>query len=194
VNYLAHLYLAGDNEQAIIGSLMGDFVKGRIDPARPRAIREGILLHRRIDTFTDAHPVVLQSKRRLHPDFRRYAGILIDMFYDHYLARDWSRYATEPLAPFARRVYAIISEHDENLPAKMQHSMHYILRNDLLLSYREIDGIARALRGIEGRLSRPSRLGEAISELDRHYLSLQQDFERFFPQLVEYVRSLDAER
>jgi acyl carrier protein phosphodiesterase len=192
MNYLAHVYLAGEDEQAIIGSLMGDFVKGRVDPQRPRAIREGIWLHRRIDTFTDAHPLVLQSKRRVHPDFRRYAGILVDMFYDHYLARDWTRYAAGPLEPFARRVYAIVDMHYDKLPPKMQRSMRYMLRHDLLQSYRDIDGIARALRGIEGRLSRPSRLGEAAGELERHYLALQQDFEGFFPQLVAHVQDLDA--
>lgn len=190
MNYLAHLYLAGDDPQALVGSLMGDFVKGRIDPARPRAIRDGIRLHRRIDAFTDAHATVLHSKRRLHPDFRRYGGILIDVFYDHFLARDWSHYADKPLEPFVHRVYAIMSDHHDRLPSRMQRSMRYMVGNDLLLSYRDIDGIARALRGIETRLSRPSRLGEAVSELETHYGALRQDFKDFFPQLITFARQV----
>ena len=101
MNYLAHLYLAGDDSELLIGGLMGDFVKGRVDPARPAAVRAGILLHRRVDSFTDQHPVVRRSKARIDPEFRRYAGILVDLFFDHFLACDWPAYSRQPLPQYA---------------------------------------------------------------------------------------------
>lgn len=156
MNYLAHLYLAGDDSELLIGGLMGDFVKGRVDPARPAAVRAGILLHRRVDSFTDQHPVVRRSKARIDPEFRRYAGILVDLFFDHFLACDWPAYSRQPLPQYARRIYRILNRQLPSLPPRMQHSVLYMVRNDLLVSYREIDGIRRALSGIERRLSRPA--------------------------------------
>lgn len=139
MNYLAHLYLVDDDPESLVGSLMGDFVKGGVNPARPPTIRHAILQHRRIDSFTDAHPLVKRSKQCIHPEFRRYAGILVD--------------------------------------------------NDLLASYQTVDGIGRALRGVETRLRRPSRLGEAVSELENAYPMLCDDFRDFFPELIRFVAS-----
>lgn len=190
MNYLAHLYLSDDDPDSIIGSLMGDFAKGRVDPDLPPAVRRGILIHRRIDSFTDAHPVFGRSRHRIRPEFRRYAGILIDLFYDHFLARRWSRYADMPLEDFAQRVYRIMQEHQHGLPPAMQRSMSYMVRNRLLQSYRDTAGIARALQGIETRLKRPSRLHRAVAELEERYQDLGGDFAEFFPELVTYVDSL----
>lgn len=190
MNYLAHLYLAGDDPGSRIGSLMGDFAKGRIDPSLSCAVRQGIWLHRRIDAFTDAHPLVRRSKRRMRPEYRRYAGILVDLFYDHFLAAQWDRYCRHPLDVFARDVYRILRAHQHGFPEPMQRSMRYMREHDLLQSYREIAGIARALRGIEGRLQRPSRLREAASELEHNYRPLADDFADFFPDLIRHVRQL----
>ena len=187
MNYLAHLYLAGDDAEALLGSLMGDFVKGRVDPARPPALHHAILQHRRIDSFTDAHPLVKRSKQRIRPEFRRYAGILVDVFYDHFLATQWDWYTEVPLDEFAQTVYEQVDRHLPALPPRMQQSMRYMLANDLLRSYRTVDGIGQALRGIETRLRRPSRLGEAVSELEIAYPALRGDFTEFFPQLITFV-------
>lgn len=187
MNYLAHLYLAGNESESVIGSLMGDFVKGRVDPARPPALRHAIFQHRRIDSFTDAHPLVRRSKRRIGPEFRRYAGILIDVFYDHFLATEWQRYAAVPLDEFAEQVYTQVNRHLSALPPRMQVSMRYMVANDLLGSYRTVDGIGQALQGIETRLRRPSRLGEAVTELENAYWALRGDFTEFFPQLIQFV-------
>ena len=166
---------------------MGDFVKGRVDPARPPALRHAIFQHRRIDSFTDAHPLVKRSKQRIHPEFRRYAGILIDVFFDHFLATEWRRYAAVPLDEFVEHVYNQVNRHLQALPPRMQLSMRYMVANDLLRSYRTVDGIGQALRGIETRLPRPSRLGEAVTELESAYLALRGDFTEFFPQLIRFV-------
>ena len=194
MNYLAHLYLAGDDSESFIGSLMGDFVKGTIDRNLPPTIRHAVWLHRRIDSYTDAHPTVINSKRRIRPAFRRYAGILVDLYYDHFLARDWCDYSDVTLDDFARAVYRVLDVHHHRFPARMQRSMVYMRENDLLQSYREISGIERALRGIETRLKRPSRLREAIVDLEHNHLALAEDFAAYFPDLVGYVRQLDSRR
>ena len=187
MNYLAHLYLAGSEPEAVIGSLMGDFVKGRVDPTLSPGLRHAILQHRRIDSFTDANPLVKQSKQRIRSDFRRYAGILVDVFYDHFLATEWRSYAEVPLDEFVEMVYEQVSQHLDTLPPRMQHSMRYMVNNDLLRTYRTVDGIGWALRGIETRLKRPSRLGEAVIELENAYEALCGDFTEFFPQLTRFV-------
>ncbi len=191
MNYLAHLYLADDDAESLIGSLMGDFVKGRVDEGLPAGIRNGVLLHRRVDSFTDAHPVVLRSKARIRPEFRRYAGILIDMFYDHFLARQWHEYASQPLEHFSQRVNQIFADRLHTFPPRMQHSMAYLISNDLLMSYREVGGIAHALAGIEGRLKRPSGLRHAAAELHTNYADLLRDFGEFFPELIDFTRDSD---
>lgn len=187
MNYLAHLYLAGADPEARLGNLMGDFVKGPVPEDLPDAWRAGIRLHRRIDSYTDRHPVVLRSKRRIAPQFRRYGGILIDLFYDHLLTRQWPLYHDQPLEDFVREVHRLIERRLPELPPRMQRSMQYLLATDLLLAYREIDGIGRALSGLERRLSRPSNLGAARVELDRHYDALDEDFAAFFPELIAYT-------
>ncbi len=191
MNYLAHLYLADDDPESVIGSLMGDFVKGRIDGTLSGALRWGITVHRKIDSFTDANAVFRGSKRRLRPEFRRYGGILVDLYYDHFLAVNWHRYSDVPLEDYSQRVYRILEEHRRNLPSRMQRSVSYMIANDLLLSYRDVIGIRRALQGIEGRLKRESRLSEAVLDLRRNYASLKTDFDRFFPELIGYVRHLE---
>jgi acyl carrier protein phosphodiesterase len=192
MNYLAHLYLADPDPEAWLGSLMGDFAKGAIDPGLPPAIRQNIELHRRIDAFTDAHPAVGASKDRLRREFRRYGGILVDIFYDHFLASDWARFATLPLSHFAHSVYGVLTVHYDTLPVSMRRSVSYMIANDLLLSYRDIAGVERALRGIEGRLKRPSRLSEAVADLRAHYPSLRTDFGLLFPALIAYVAETKA--
>lgn len=194
MNYLAHLYLASNDAESIIGSLMGDFVKGRVDPDLPATRRAAILQHRRIDSFTDAHAVVKRSKQRIRPEFRRYAGILIDVFYDHFLATAWPTYAKVPLDDFTENIYGHINRQLHGLPPRMQQSMRYMLAHDLLGSYRSVQGIGQALRGIETRLRRPNRLGEAIGELEASYGPLCTDFSEFFPLLIRFVDEDEAMR
>ena len=193
MNYLAHLYLADPKPDAWVGNLMGDFVKGPLDDSLKPVWRQGIVLHRAVDHYTDQHPVFLRSKHRISPPYRRYAGILIDMFYDHLLAVSWPQYSEQNLRLFTRAVYAALRQRYAQLPPRMQKSVSYMLMNDLLLSYRQTEGIARALRGIEGRLRRPSGLGNAITQLDTHYDQLHDDFQLFFPELIDHVKALKAQ-
>ncbi|MDC6485203.1 ACP phosphodiesterase [Luminiphilus sp.] len=187
MNYLAHLLLADKTSNSFLGSLMGDFVKGAVDKTLPEGLRTAIVQHRRIDSFTDAHPVVKRSKNRINPEFRRYAGILIDVFYDHFLATQWTKFSDEPLTAFTTQVYAHLNQQSHLAPQQMQRTLSYMTHYDLLGSYREIDGIHRALCGIEGRLKRPSQLGRAIIELQQNHNELLVDFMDFFPELVQFV-------
>ncbi len=189
MNYLAHLYLSDSDPGFLVGSLMGDFIKGRVGHEFEPSLRQGILLHRRIDSFTDAHPLIRRSKARISPEFRRYAGILVDIFFDHFLASQWSRWSDTPLDEFASAVYGILGERQATFPERMQRSMRYMVSNRLLQSYRDIEGVHHALRGIETRLKRPSRLGDSISELEQNYSVFSSDFGQFFPVLIDYVDS-----
>ena len=187
MNYLAHLHLSNPEPDAWIGNLMGDFVKGPIPDSLAPGIKQGVKLHRAVDQYTDKHPIFLRSKRRISPAYRRYAGILIDMFYDHYLALSWSHYSEQYLHHFAREVYTVLRNKQAQLPPRMQGSVSYMLANDLLNTYQQPATIAQSLRGIERRLKRPSRLGEAISELYANYSEFENDFHDFFPQIRNYT-------
>ncbi|MDX1605838.1 MAG: acyl carrier protein phosphodiesterase, partial [Candidatus Competibacterales bacterium] len=154
------------------------------------AVRDGIRLHRRIDRYTDAHPLFRRSRQRLHPDYRRYGGILIDLFYDHLLAVQWEHHHPQTLDAFVSDIHRLLRARWDELPPRMQHSMRYLLAHDLLRSYRHRSGVATALRGLERRLSRPSNLGMAIEELDRHGREFEADFTLFFPDLITHTRYL----
>ena len=194
MTYLAHLYLSDSDPDSRVGSLMGDFVKGRVGDDFKPSVREGILLHRKVDSFTDAHPFIRQSKARISPGFRRYAGILVDIFYDHFLATRWHQWSDVSLDEFAGEIYGMLRERQDTFPESMQRSMRYMVSRRLLQSYREIGGVHDALRGIETRLKRPSRLGESVRELEQNYTALRSDFEQFFPLLVEFTQVQSGRR
>ncbi|MBA1146029.1 DUF479 domain-containing protein [Ectothiorhodospiraceae bacterium WFHF3C12] len=190
MNYLAHLHLAEDSDDALVGNLLGDFVKGR--PERldyPDAIRRGILLHRRVDSFTDRHPVFRTSRARLGAPYRRFAGIIIDLAYDHFLARDWADYHDEPLPSFAARTYRALARHHHRLPPRLQRMAPVMSEQDWLSAYRELDNIERSLAGIARRLSRPTPLPWAGEQLRLHYAGLEADFNAFMPDLEAFARA-----
>jgi acyl carrier protein phosphodiesterase len=149
-------------------------------------------MHRKIDAFTDIHPWVIASKRRLRPTFRHYRGLLVDVFYDHFLARNWNQYSSVCLPRFASHVYQIFQEQYQSFPVSMQRSVNDMIRENRLVSYAQIAGIARALQGIETRLRRPYPLGSATLDLKQNYTGLAADFKRFFPELMAYVVKLKA--
>jgi acyl carrier protein phosphodiesterase len=190
MNYLAHLYLAGDAPEAIVGNLMGDFVKGSALSEYSEPIRAGIRLHRRIDAFTDAHPVVAGSRRLIGPEHRRYAGVLVDIFYDHFLARSWAAYSSVPLPEFAARVYQVLRTHDRLLPDRLRRVAASMSANDWLGSYAEVVGIEAALARAARRLTRENAMAAGAAELTANYDGLRAHFDCFFPALVQYVRGL----
>ncbi|GAB4356023.1 MAG: ACP phosphodiesterase [Gammaproteobacteria bacterium] len=190
MNYLAHFYLSEDTPAAHAGSLMGDFVKGRLNGAYPSGIERAIRIHRAVDSFTDRDQTVLRSRRRIDPAYRLMRGIMVDVFYDHFLARHWSRFSEEPLESFTQRVYAALAEHRPYFADPLALVAARMADEDWLGSYRDIAGIEAILGRMSRRLSRPNRLAEGAAELRTHYRSLEQDFFEFLPRLERYTEQL----
>ena len=188
MNFLAHLSLSGTDPRVLVGNFIGDFVKGRamlktFDPG----IVKGIELHRGIDFFTDSHSVVMESKRRLQPKYHHYAGVIVDMFYDHFLAANWKTYYLEDLQEFARRAYRLIEEHDSVLPEPVKRLLPYIIQGNWLVSYSSTEGIHRALSGMARRTLHESGMNEAVVDLKLFYEDFKSEFERFFPDLQQWA-------
>jgi acyl carrier protein phosphodiesterase len=188
VNFLAHLFLSNDTPELLVGNLMGDFVKGRLDGRFPPGIEQGILLHREIDSFAGQNRHFLRSKRRLDQSFGLYRGVLVDLFYDHFLAAHWEDYAYVPLSVFISDAWQVLCEYREFLPDKLQRIMPFMFR-DWLPSYSTIGGIAAVLHRISRfRLKRANRLREGAEALSRHYGGLYGDFRKFIPELIAFSR------
>ena len=192
MNYLAHLYLSEPHEEAWLGSLMGDFVKGPLDGRYGSEITRAIAMHRKIDAFTDTHPVVLQSKSRMSTERRRYAGIMVDMFYDHFLARHWRDFHDEPLAEFTGRVYRVLERYQPILPERLQRMAPMMVQWDWLGSYADIGSIYTALNRMGQRLKRENRLLNSADELVGNYTQLETDFRAFLPDVLRYARDHDV--
>ena len=182
MNYLAHLHLGGQRPGQLLGSLYGDFVKGRLQGQFDPEIEAAIQLHRSIDMFTDRHPLVDVSLSRFSLTRRRYAGIVLDVFFDHCLARDWTLYADRPLEDFTSHVYRVLAA-EPQLPGRLAQIAPPMAANDWLGSYRDFAVLEQVLRGISRRLTRPEELAGAMQELEKLYAPLSEDFRLFYPQL-----------
>jgi acyl carrier protein phosphodiesterase len=188
MNYLAHLHLGGQRPGQLLGSLYGDFVKGRLQGQFDPEVEAAIALHRRIDVFTDRHPLVDIALGRFTETRRRYAGIVLDVFFDHCLARDWGLYADRPLEQFTADVYRVLSR-ERQLPERLAKIAPHMVANDWLGSYREFAVLEQVLRGISRRLTRPEELAGAMAELRRLYEPLSEDFSLFYPQLQDFAQN-----
>lgn len=186
MNFLAHLYLSGEFDDGMVGNLMADFVTGKAD-GFPPAVREGIRLHREIDAYTDAHPVVRAAKQRLHPTYRHYSAVIMDVFYDHFLAVNWLRYDTRPLGVFAAHAYELLDQRQHLLPASMLPMLAAMQKQNWLVHYATVAGIDRALTGMAQRTKFVSYMENATDDLEKDYGFYQDNFERFFPDLVRHV-------
>ncbi|NEM98836.1 acyl carrier protein phosphodiesterase [Pontibacter burrus] len=193
MNYLAHLYLSGNNEELMLGNFIADAVKGKQAANYSSGIARGIYLHRFIDSFTDTHPIVAETKARLREKYKKYAPVVADLFYDHFLATSFEQYANETLESYTDRTYSLINSYLPALPAKVQHFFPYMKEQNWLLGYAEIEGISRALTGLSRRTSFESNMETAGEELALNYSLYQQDFEAFFPELVIYVEGVKTE-
>lgn len=188
MNYLAHLHLGGSRPSQLLGSLYGDFVKGSLTGRFAAEVEAAIMLHRRIDAFTDQHPQIAAAKARFPQERRRLAGAIIDVFFDHCLARDWALYADEPLPAFTARVYHTLAATDD-LPGRLALIAPRMAAQDWLGSYRDFAVVEQVLGGMGRRLSRPQLLAGAWDELALLYEPLSEDFQRFYPELQRFSRS-----
>lgn len=191
VNFLAHAYLAGPDPALQVGGMMGDFVKGPLPAGLPPDLAAGVALHRRIDSFTDAHPVFRRSRARVSPERRRYAGIMVDLFYDHFLARHWARFHVLPLEAFTAQVYGRLAARAGSLPPALVRILPSMRTEDWLGSYRAVEYVGLALdRMATHRLRQPNRLGGAGEELVRGYEGFEADFLEFLPAVAQSAATL----
>ncbi|PKV75408.1 acyl carrier protein phosphodiesterase [Pontibacter ramchanderi] len=190
MNYLAHIFLSGDDEALLIGNFIADAVKGKQQDLYPEGIARGIKLHRLIDTYTDSHPVVNETKARLRPHFRKYAPVVADLYFDHFLANRFAEFSSEPLEAYTSRIYTLINQNLPNLPERVQYFFPYMMRQNWLVSYAQVSGIAQALGGLSRRTAFESGMERAGEELLQNYALYGQDFTLFFPELIAYVEEV----
>lgn len=195
MNHLAHLYLADLTGTSLAGSLLGDIVRGPLQGRYAPEIEHGIRLHRRVDSYTDGHPIVRFARTRLLPPYRRYAGILLDVLFDHYLTLDWPRHSSKPLSAFVADVQQRLTREALRVgnPGLVLR-VSYLRSRKLLLSYHSLEGVERALQGLAARLSRANPLASGVDALRPRYRDLQEDFRAFFPQLVGHAQSCAQQR
>ena len=190
MNFLAHAYLSLNDPELIVGNIIGDFVKGKSSLERYGVgIKKGIILHRKIDSFTDSHPLVTKSKNIFPTKQRRYASIVLDMLYDHFLARNWIRYSEIELSSFTSNVYHIISKYEQQFPPGFEGVFRHMRENDWLASYQEFENIQYALHRISFRLKNSFDLENLLLSVDSKLTLLEHDFLIFFENLREYVWS-----
>jgi len=189
MNFLAHIYLSGVSDEMRIGNFIGDWVKGKNFEKYPDKVKEGILLHRKIDNFTDHHPVPRFSAKRLQPKYDKYAGVVVDVIYDHFLAKFWSLYSHERLHSYVLHCYRIFISHYGLLPVKGKRILPYLVASNRLESYIKIEGIERSLHLMVGRTSLPAETDFAIEILRNNYDEFSQEFLHFFPQIIDFVKN-----
>ncbi len=187
MNYLAHLFLAENSDDSILGNFLGDFVKGRLGSAYTIGIIKGIITHRKVDSFTESNNWFLISKKLISQSRRRFAGIIVDVSFDHFLAKNWSDYSSLELSVFTRRVYDLLEAYRGILPEKLQLIIPRIIGEDWLGSYLNVDGVGTTLNKISRRLRRENSLTGAVEELISNYNALEGNFRAFFPELIAYV-------
>ncbi|MBT8280926.1 MAG: acyl carrier protein phosphodiesterase [Muriicola sp.] len=188
MNFLAHIFLSFNDEEISIGNFIADSIRGNRFTHFPERIQKGIILHRAIDTYTDAHPIHKQSSKRLHPTQGHYSRVVVDVFYDHFLAKNWETYSKEDLKVYAESFYKLLKDHYPILPEPTQHLMPYMIRDNWLYNYASIDGIDRVLNGLYRRTGRKSKMNKAVHDLQLHYDLFESEFTVFFEDLIIFSR------
>lgn len=188
MNYLAHLFLSGIDNEIIIGNFIGDFIKGKDFTYLPKQVQAGVSLHRRIDSFTDNHPIVRRSMHRLNERYRHYDGVIIDIFYDHFLAKNWDKYSSESLNHFIKKIYSLLEQHSDSLPLKAQKIIPAMISQNWLGKYASIQGINEVLEGMNKRTKGKSKMNFAIDDLQLYYLEFEKDFLEFFIDLELFCK------
>ena len=188
MNYLAHIYLSGEDEELKIGNFIADSVKGRQFIHFPLRIQKGIILHRAIDTYTDTHPTVSKSSGRLFDTYSHYSRVIVDIYYDHFLAANWADYSSIPLDEYVDDFYALLDQNKSILPMRVKQFMPYMLKDNWLLSYATIEGIGKILWQMNHRTGRKSNMDLAVKELREYYDLFEDEFRSFFRDLENYTR------
>ena len=198
MNYLIHFLLAGDDDELRLGNLLGDYVKGRVErfdhPGVTDRLRTGIQMHRTIDAFSDRHPAVHRSKKILSAEYGRLSGVIVDVFYDHVLARRWTEHHPRPLPDYAQEVYRTLQSNMHRLPPPVHPLVTNMSRYDWLRNYASQHGIERALQGMARRRPVAAEIGTAGRLLADHFDRLSEDFDEFLPELRARCAEFLSER
>ena len=188
MNFLAHIYLSGNEEDVIIGNFIADGIKGKRYEKFPPQIAKGILLHRGIDSFTDHHPTVRQSTERLHKNYSHYSGVIVDILYDHFLAKNWNKYSDVPLDEYVQDFYELLRKNFTILPPRIQKMMPYMIADNWLLSYATVEGIGKILAQMNVRTKNVSKMNLAVAELEEYYEEFEAEFTSFFDELIHFSK------
>ena len=195
MNFLAHIYLSGNDPDILLGNFMADKIKGRDLSSYDRSVRNGIIMHRMIDHFTDTNDVSGEARAILRPSMGKYAGVVLDVFYDHFLATSWNDHHDVEYSVFVDKAYRSLSDRTEEMPEHTREMFHYMKKNDWLGGYVEIDGIDRALTGLSSRVKQGQQMARSRAELIKYYDELSDNFDKFFPLLKEkchlFLKDLD---
>jgi acyl carrier protein phosphodiesterase len=188
MNFLAHIYLSGNNDLVTIGNFIADGIKGKDYKKYQDDIQTGILLHRQIDTYTDANKTVRKSTKRLHEKYGHYSGVIVDILYDHFLSKNWSKYSDVQLDKYVDNFYDSLETHYNILPLRIQKMMPFMMADNWLLSYASIEGISRVLDGVNRRTKNRSGMDEAVIELEEFYNEFETEFTDFFEELIAFSK------
>lgn len=189
MNFLAHIYLSGENDLIKIGNFMADGIRGKKFENYHPDIQKGILMHREIDTFTDNHPIFKKSTKRLHDKYHHYSGIIVDIFYDHFLAKNWTKYSDEPLDIFVNNFYSSLNTNYDLLSERTKEIMPYMIEQNWLFNYQTTEGIGRILTQMDNRIQNSSNMRFSIEDLLEFYNEFEIEFISFFEELRTFSKS-----
>lgn len=187
MNFLAHLYLSGKDEEIMIGNFIADAVKGNVINSFSSGIRNGIIQHREIDRFTDQHPVFRQSCARLTPKYHKYSGVIVDLYYDHFLSLHWNKYSMDDIHEFVSKVYSLLIQQFNILPPRSKRILPFIVSQNWLVGYANLDVLQRVFEGMARRTKFDSGMENAVSDLKLDYHAYEQEFHSFFPEIIKHM-------
>lgn len=188
MNYLAHALLSFNNEPIIVGNFIADHIRLAETEHLPGLIRKGVIIHRKIDTFTDSHPLFIKSKRHFYNGFERYSGVLTDIYYDYLLAKNFRHFAEAELKDFTRHIYSVLDNHHEFLPETSKGFLKYVKQNDTFFEYSKLEGIELVLKHLAYRINHGVQLNESINLFKENEDKIESDFLEFMKDLVEEVK------
>ncbi len=189
MNFLAHLYLSPDNEDILLGNFIADAVKGKKFDNYKQDVKNGIILHRKIDKYTDTHPVFKKSSKRLNGKYRKYSGVIVDIFYDHFLAANWHNYSDVKIEEFVSKAYGILIKNILILPKKSKRILPFMITQNWLVNYANFKGLQRVFNGMSRRTPFNSGMENAVNDLKKDYELYEKEFSEFFPEIIEYVKN-----
>jgi len=186
MNFLAHLYLSGENEDLLIGNFIADFIRNKEVKNFSEEVQKGIYLHRQIDSYTDAHPQVKKGTARLQAKHRKYAPVIVDVFYDYLLANNWEKYSDQSLDDFCKWCYAVLEKRMGEMPSKLQKRLPSMIHHQWLQAYGTKSGIEYTFKRLQERLSKPEQLENVVENLFAYEKEFEEEFNLFFPEVIEF--------